>query len=328
MSEPLNSYATELKSLILEKAVLRAPKGKPFTLASGAKSDIYLDVRRVTMDPDGLHLIALLVNEYVDSLYDGLDGGWCRFHAIAGPAIGADPIVAGVMLLMRAQEEISIYGAMIRSAPKDHGLQRQIEGQDFKAGDNVLLVEDTVTSGESLLKAAEAVRATGAEVAHAWVVVDRQAGAVELLAKHGITLSSAFTLEDLGLPVPPAAKPKPLEKKFVPPKPEDVRYQGVSPFTSLCKVAAYVAGTQLATDLKDAEVDVIPGGLAIREVKPSRKVPAGSIVVNTEFLIASDLTDPPKPKKPKLFVLGDAQTTHTTKAAARKARKLTKAKGG
>lgn len=154
-------------------------------LSSGAESDWYLDLRRVTLQ----HAAAPLVGRVMLDLVADWD-----FDAVGGLTLGADP-VATAMLHAAAAQGRSVDAFVVRKAEKRHGLQRRIEGPPV-AGRRVVALEDTATSGASVLTAAEALRDAGAEVVGVAVIVDR--GAEDAVRSTGLAYRSAFTLADLG----------------------------------------------------------------------------------------------------------------------------------
>jgi len=176
------SAREKLKEEILKKAVVH---GKVI-LSSGKEADYYVDLRRVTLDSTG----APLVGEVMLDLTKDLD-----FEAVGGLTLGADP-VATAMMHVAAQKGRKIDAFVVRKAEKAHGLQRRIEGPDIK-GRKVLAVEDTSTTGESVLTAVEALKEAGAIVVGVAVIVERGArGRVELAS---LPYLVAYELKDLGL---------------------------------------------------------------------------------------------------------------------------------
>ncbi len=175
---------TELIDHISRLAVVRGR----VTLASGREADYYIDLRRVTLDG----VAAPLVGEVMSELVSDLD-----FDAVGGLTLGADP-VAVAMLHHAAADGGRLDAFVVRKEAKAHGLQRRIEGTEV-AGRRVLVVEDTSTTGGSVLTAVEAVREAGAEVVAVAVIVDRDTGAKEKIEAAGVPYRYAVTLSDLGL---------------------------------------------------------------------------------------------------------------------------------
>lgn len=176
------SARNELKEEILKKAVVH---GKVI-LSSGNEADYYVDLRRVTLDSTA----ALLVGEVMLDLTKELD-----FEAVGGLTLGADP-VATAMMHVAAGKGRKIDAFVVRKAEKAHGLQRRIEGPDVK-GRKVLAVEDTSTTGGSVLTAVEALNEAGAIVVGVAVIVER--GAKATVESAGFKYLAAYQLSDLGL---------------------------------------------------------------------------------------------------------------------------------
>ena len=171
-----------LRDEILKKAVVH---GKVI-LSSGTEADYYVDLRRVTLDA----VAAPLVGEVMLDLTADLE-----FDAVGGLTLGADP-VATAMLHAAARRGRKLDAFVVRKSEKQHGLQRRIEGPDVK-GRRVLAVEDTSTTGGSVMTAVEALQAEGAIVVGVAVIVDRGAGA--LIEQSGLGYRAAYSLADLGL---------------------------------------------------------------------------------------------------------------------------------
>ncbi len=176
------SARDNLKQEILNKAVVH---GKVI-LSSGKEADYYVDLRRVTLDSTA----APLVGEVMLELTKDLD-----FDAVGGLTLGADP-VATAMMHVAGQKGRKIDAFVVRKAEKAHGLQRRIEGPDVK-GKKVLAVEDTSTTGGSVLTAVEALREAGADVVGVAVIVER--GAKDKVEAAGLKYLAAYQLTDLGL---------------------------------------------------------------------------------------------------------------------------------
>ena len=172
----------KLKEEILNKAVVH---GKVI-LSSGKEADYYVDLRRVTLDA----IAAPLVGEVMLDLTKELD-----FDAVGGLTLGADP-VATAMMHVAASKGRNLDSFVVRKAEKAHGLQRRIEGPDVK-GRRVLAVEDTSTTGGSVMTAVEALKEAGAIVVGVAVIVER--GAAPLIAENGLKYLAAYQLAELGL---------------------------------------------------------------------------------------------------------------------------------
>ncbi|WP_460855531.1 orotate phosphoribosyltransferase [Nocardiopsis coralliicola] len=172
----------ELLGHINDKAVVHGR----VTLSSGLVADSYVDLRRVTLDGESAPLVGrVMLAATADLGYD----------AVGGLTLGADPVAAAMMHAAVAQGR-RLDAFVVRKAGKAHGLQRRIEGPDV-AGRRVLAVEDTSTTGGSVLTAVEALREAGADVVGVAVIVDRGAGA--RVAEEGLTYRSAYALDDLTL---------------------------------------------------------------------------------------------------------------------------------
>lgn len=171
-----------LLSQIRDKAVVHGR----VVLSSGKEADYYVDLRRVTLDGAG----APLVGDVLLDLTADLD-----YQAVGGLTLGADP-VAAAMLHAAARRGRTLDAFVVRKEGKAHGLQRRIEGPDV-TGRRVLALEDTSTTGGSVMTAVTALRQAGAEVVGVVTIVER--GAAERLAREGIEYRYAYDLADLGL---------------------------------------------------------------------------------------------------------------------------------
>jgi len=158
------------------------------TLSSGMEADHYVDLRRVTLQAQAAPLVGRVML--------GLVTDW-TFDAVGGLTLGADPIAAA-MLHTAAARGRALDAFVVRKQGKAHGMQRRIEGPDV-TGRRVLAVEDTSTTGGSVLTAVEALREAGADVVGVAVIVDRDTGAREAIEAAGLPYRHAFDLADLGL---------------------------------------------------------------------------------------------------------------------------------
>lgn len=169
---------------IQDKAVVR----ERVTLSSGHVADYYVDLRRISLDGQAAPLVGRVMLELVADL---------DFAAAGGLTLGADP-VATAMLHAAAAQGRALDAFVVRKAEKQHGLQRRIEGPDV-AGRRVLAVEDTSTTGGSVLTAVDALRTAGADVVAVAVIVDRGTGARERVESAGLAYRFAFGAADLDL---------------------------------------------------------------------------------------------------------------------------------
>jgi orotate phosphoribosyltransferase len=156
------------------------------TLSSGKEADYYVDLRRVTLASNAAPLVGRVMLD--------LTKDW-GFDAVGGLTLGADP-VATAMLHAAAAAGRKLDAFVVRKEGKAHGLQRRIEGPEV-AGRRVLAVEDTSTTGGSVLTAVEALREAGATVVGVAVIVER--GAAGAVAGTGLGYLAAYTMADLGL---------------------------------------------------------------------------------------------------------------------------------
>lgn len=173
----------ELLKLLKEKALV---KGE-LTLASGKKSSFYFDGKQVTLDPQGI----LVVGRLILSLMAGH-----KIDAVGGPTLGADPMAAAVSLLS-SQSGHPVRAFIVRKEAKQHGLQKMIEGPALQKGDRVVMLEDVVTTGGSVLKAIEEVEKLGAKVVQVICLVDRNQGADKILGAYQYT--PIFSIKDFGM---------------------------------------------------------------------------------------------------------------------------------
>jgi len=183
--ESVQDLKKKLHGLLEKEALQRGD----FTLSSGKKSSYYLDGRVITLTPEGAYLTASIILESLK--HDPVD-------AVGGPTLGADPIVGALAALSYIQK-IPIKTFIVRKAAKEHGTKRQIEGPALAKGARVILVDDVATTGKALLEAKEVLDAMGLVAVKAMVIVDRNEGAGENLARAGLVLESIFNIKEFGL---------------------------------------------------------------------------------------------------------------------------------
>lgn len=178
----ISDYKARLGRLILKKAY----KEGNFVLASGQSSDYYIEGKMVTLDPEGIFLVGNLILE----MLDGVD-----FDAIGGPTIGADPIATAVAFASHLKNpQKSVPAFIVRKKKKEHGAQKMIEGP-LPRGSRVVVVEDVITTGGSLLDAIHALEEHGCWIVKVITVVDREGNLVEEVKKYD--LLSIFTISEL-----------------------------------------------------------------------------------------------------------------------------------
>ena len=158
------------------------------TLASGRTADYYVDMRRVTLDGAAAPLVGRVLRDLV--------ADW-DFDAVGGLTLGADPVAVAMLHAAAAAGE-RLDAFVVRKEGKAYGLQRRIEGAPVE-GRRVLAVEDTSTTGGSVLTAVEALRGAGADVVGVAVVVDRDTGARQRIEGAGLPYRYAVSAADLGL---------------------------------------------------------------------------------------------------------------------------------
>lgn len=160
---------------LLQVAVERgALKYGDFTLTSGRKSSYYFDGRLLSLDPEGADLIARALLPIVRG---------SRADAVGGPTLGADPIVAAVALASY-REGRRVPGFIVRKEAKAHGMAQAIEGP-LPQGCRVVIVDDTCTTGGSLLNAIAAAEAAGCTVVKVVALLDRREGGGDELRRRG-----------------------------------------------------------------------------------------------------------------------------------------------
>jgi orotate phosphoribosyltransferase len=177
------------RARLLEILVERSLRFGRFKLASGGESEFYVDVRKTGLDPEGALLAARL---FVDATGLGAPGGPT---AVGGPTMGADPLVTamGLECLARGRR---VECFLVRKEAKDHGTASRVEG-NLSAGARVLLVDDVITQGGSLVSAIPAVEASGATIAAFGCVVDRAAGGAAKRAAGGTPVHALFGIAEL-----------------------------------------------------------------------------------------------------------------------------------
>lgn len=156
-------------------------------MASGKQSFYYIDARRTTLNPEGVHLISQIFMGEIAAL-----GG---VTAVGGPTMGADPIV-GAVIHGSWEQKPPLRGFIVRKKEKEHGTGNMIEG-GLTQGDSVAIVEDVITTGGSVLRAIDLVESAGAEVRGVLCVVDRGEDTEKTLLERGCSFFSIFRVSEL-----------------------------------------------------------------------------------------------------------------------------------
>lgn len=157
-----------------------------FELASGKKSNVYIDCRKVTCNAEGQFLIGNLIFEKIANL---------DIQAIGGLTLGADPIANAVSYTSWIKKH-PVNTFVVRKTQKGHGLKRIIEG-DVRKGDKVVIVDDVVTTGASTVEAIRKAKDFGLEIKKVIALVDRQEGGKENILKEGFEFEAMITKEEL-----------------------------------------------------------------------------------------------------------------------------------
>ncbi len=172
----------QLREIIGRDAV----KFGKFTLSSGKESDLYVDLRKVTLSPVG----ASIIGEFISGIIRDR-----KVDAVGGMSIGADPIATAVSLAAyRGGREIMAF--LVRKTQKTHGTGNVIEGP-VKPGMRVLVVEDVITTGASTISAIERVREAGMEVDLVVAIFDRMEGGREAIEALGVEVQALLTRKDI-----------------------------------------------------------------------------------------------------------------------------------
>ena len=176
----------ECKSRLLELIKEHALTIGDFTLSSGKKSKYYLDERVVTLSAEGAYLTARVILDMLKGV---------EVDAVGGPTVAADPIAGAVAAVSHA-EGCPVDGFIVRKEPKAHGMGKQIEGP-VESGSRVVIVDGTMTTGGSVIKAIDAVEKMGCKVVKVILLIDRLEGGREKIEEKGYDFAAVFTRDDL-----------------------------------------------------------------------------------------------------------------------------------
>lgn len=181
----IDELKARLAVLLYEKSYMEGD----FTLASGRKADYYFDCRQSSLNPEGAWLIGSIFAEMLKEV---------SADAIGGMTMGADPLLTATSLLAY-QSGRSLPALIIRKEAKGHGAGKTIEGlANVQAGDKVVMLEDVVSTGGSVLKACKAVEEAGLTVLAVFCILDREEpGGAQAFAQAGRQLRAIFTKKEL-----------------------------------------------------------------------------------------------------------------------------------
>ena len=178
------SEAARILELAEQRGAIRYGE---FKLSAGGTTSYYFDGRLVTLDPEGAYRIAKTI---IPMLRES------EAQAIAGPTLGADPIVSAVAALS-FQEGEPIPGLIVRKEAKGHGGRRGIEGP-LVPGSRVAVVDDACTTGASLFLAIDALEAEGCQVVKVISVLDRRQGGSHKIRERGYDFTSLLEADSEG----------------------------------------------------------------------------------------------------------------------------------
>ena len=179
--------STEMRARLVALLKEKSYRRKKVVLASGRESDFYVDGKQTTLNAEGSWLVGNLVWEALRPEVGG----------IGGLVIGADPIASATSAVSWARGR-PVHAFLVRKEAKGHGTQRYVEGREnLPDGVAVCIVEDTCTTGGSLLQAVDRAEAEGLRVVQCLTIVDREEGAAEALAARGLTLQSLVKRSEL-----------------------------------------------------------------------------------------------------------------------------------
>ncbi len=191
----MSSARENLLDLLRRKSVMYGD----FTLASGKKSDFYCDARLTTLDPRGAVWLGEVAWPLIQEKAAALG---VVPTAVGGLTMGADPVALAIGIGSVRNGEAGLQCFSIRKQAKAHGRAKLVEG-NFKHGDTVVVVDDTITTGGSTLEAIEKIRAEGGQVAFALVLVDRSEGGLQAIEATGVPVIAIFSRADIDAAQPP-----------------------------------------------------------------------------------------------------------------------------
>jgi orotate phosphoribosyltransferase len=185
-----SSAKDQLREMLSKRSVCRGD----FTLASGAKSDFYVDAKLTTSDPDGAILVGLVGWQLIRETAAARN---VRIDSIGGLTMGADWVALSIGITAHLEDQqtaIQIFS--VRKSAKEHGRLKRIEG-NFSPGHSVVVVDDVITTGGSTIQAIDAIEEAGGHIAFVIVLVDRQEGGRQAIEQRGHQVIVIFNRSDL-----------------------------------------------------------------------------------------------------------------------------------
>ena len=158
-----------------------------FQLSAGGTSNYYFDGRVVTLDPEGSYRVARAI---LPSIWD------CGAEIVAGPAVAAVPIVASIAVVS-FMEKRPVSGLIVRQQPKQHGAKREVEGS-FRPGAKVVVVDDTCSTGGSIMHTIEALEDVECCIAKVVCILDRRMGGGDSIRRKGYIFEALLEADDGG----------------------------------------------------------------------------------------------------------------------------------
>lgn len=185
LSADVQSLKARLAGILYEKSYMEGD----FTLSSGRKSEYYFDCRQTSLNPEG----AWLIGSIFARMLEGMDA-----QAVAGMTMGADPLVTATSMVAYSKG-IHLPALIVRKEAKGHGAGRSVEGlANVPKGTRVVMLEDVVSTGGSVIKACKKVEEAGLRVLSVMCILNRQEpGFAEAFAEAGHSLHAMFTRTEL-----------------------------------------------------------------------------------------------------------------------------------
>jgi orotate phosphoribosyltransferase len=161
-----------------------------FKLASGKMSSYYFNCKPTTLNSEGMYLIGNLLHDHIKNRTS-----WKKAKAVGGLTLGADPISNAIAYTFYLKGE-QVESFVVRKEPKKHGTMLWVEGNVGK-GDNVIIIEDVITTGGSTIKAIDRAKKCGLNVLGVIVLIDRQEGGKEKIEAKGVKVEALLTREEI-----------------------------------------------------------------------------------------------------------------------------------